>query len=159
MSVVEYSISRDINYRNFNQFLIFSQEMQHRSELERLLAADRDQLVDDVKQLKAERKEKLEEVKWLETFLYIHLVKYWFFDSKFFFIFYQDAIYTWWQDMFSIHIFKCTGRKAAESEHRTRNLAIMSPMRYRSSLVCLLCLVLSEKILRFNVHELISTDS
>ena len=36
--------------------------MQHQSELERLLAADRDQLADDVKQLKTERKEKLEQV-------------------------------------------------------------------------------------------------
>ena len=40
----------------------FFQELQHRSELERLLVADRDQLADDVKQLRTERKEKILEV-------------------------------------------------------------------------------------------------
>nr|CAB3264710.1 putative leucine-rich repeat-containing protein DDB_G0290503 [Phallusia mammillata] len=37
-------------------------DLQHRSELERLLAADRDQLVEDIKQLKIDRKEQLEQV-------------------------------------------------------------------------------------------------
>jgi len=48
--------------------------------------------------------------------------------------FLQDTTYTDDKDTF----YTCTGRKAATSEHRTRNLVITSPMRYRcNKLVCL----------------------
>jgi len=48
---------------------------------------------------------------------------------NFFTFFFQDATYAGGKNIF--YTYMCTGRRAAASEHRTRNIAITSPMLYR----------------------------